>query len=427
MLENLLLQDRAASLIREDLAAASMPGAILLAGPEHAGKGTAALEIARALSCGEGAGWNCPCKDCELHRRLTHPDLAILGGRDFPAEIRCAAESLSRSLADESRKASAAPRFLFARTCRKLLRRFDEALWEGEEQRLAKAAPVLSELAELLEEISPGRPSGDADKELKAVEKAAQAAIKAWDQFGSQSAPAFMVRNAEKLARLAPAGRARTLVVERADLLQEAARNALLKVLEEPPPRATFILTASSRGAVMPTLLSRLRPYYFAERGKEGLEAVASKIFRIDARGSANLKEFFRTFSGKDPERLRRLARSFWACSFAAASRERPLPPALMEIARGAGREEEADLRALASEFGKEGGDPKEAFLRFLEELASVAGGALRSGGGDPWLQKAAEAAAALLREEAVAARVFNRGPQLALEDLGFRIREAIG
>ncbi|MCI8601813.1 MAG: DNA polymerase III subunit delta' [Oscillospiraceae bacterium] len=46
-------------------------------------------------------------------------------------------------------------------------------------------------------------------------------------------------------------------LIEGADAMNEAAANALLKVLEEPPPYLTFILTADNRSALPETIASR--------------------------------------------------------------------------------------------------------------------------------------------------------------------------
>src|SRR5687768_11675164 len=52
-------------------------------------------------------------------------------------------------------------------------------------------------------------------------------------------------------------GRRRVYIIERADTLNEAAANSLLKVLEEPPPYAVFVLLATHAGRLLPTVLSR--------------------------------------------------------------------------------------------------------------------------------------------------------------------------
>ena len=51
----------------------------------------------------------------------------------------------------------------------------------------------------------------------------------------------------------------RVVIVDPADDLTSSAANALLKNLEEPPSRTIFLLLARSRGALLPTILSRCR------------------------------------------------------------------------------------------------------------------------------------------------------------------------
>ncbi|HBH26123.1 MAG TPA: hypothetical protein DDX54_01810, partial [Rhodospirillaceae bacterium] len=55
----------------------------------------------------------------------------------------------------------------------------------------------------------------------------------------------------------AQAGGWRVVVVDDADAMTRAAQNALLKVLEEPPPRSIVLLVAHRPGALLPTIRSR--------------------------------------------------------------------------------------------------------------------------------------------------------------------------
>ena len=66
--------------------------------------------------------------------------------------------------------------------------------------------------------------------------------------------------------------------------MMDAARNALLKILEEPPEQTTFVLTTSRRQAIIPTILSRLRPYRFVQRDAAAARQVLVRVFRIDQR-----------------------------------------------------------------------------------------------------------------------------------------------
>lgn len=59
------------------------------------------------------------------------------------------------------------------------------------------------------------------------------------------------------LSHTAPGGGFRVVIVDPADDLNTQAANALLKNLEEPPPRTVFVLVANSFGRILPTLRSR--------------------------------------------------------------------------------------------------------------------------------------------------------------------------
>ncbi|HTX73282.1 MAG TPA: DNA polymerase III, partial [Rectinemataceae bacterium] len=131
MFENLLAQDEIRTQLRFDVENGKLPPTLLFSGPPASGKMTAALELARALGCahngaGERAPWGCSCPSCTRHRVIAHPDLLLFGSRSFPEEIPAAQELLLRVPG----KASA---YFFVRAVRKLLRRFDSALFEGEE------------------------------------------------------------------------------------------------------------------------------------------------------------------------------------------------------------------------------------------------------------------------------------------------------
>ncbi len=49
----------------------------------------------------------------------------------------------------------------------------------------------------------------------------------------------------------------KVLIIDQCDCLNESGQNAILKILEEPPAHAVFLLLASSREAMLPTIRSR--------------------------------------------------------------------------------------------------------------------------------------------------------------------------
>jgi DNA polymerase-3 subunit delta' len=55
-------------------------------------------------------------------------------------------------------------------------------------------------------------------------------------------------------------GQRRVFVLHDAEKLNEAAANAMLKTLEEPPPYVTLVLVANTSGDLLPTIVSRCQP-----------------------------------------------------------------------------------------------------------------------------------------------------------------------
>jgi DNA polymerase-3 subunit delta' len=76
------------------------------------------------------------------------------------------------------------------------------------------------------------------------------------------------IEQARKLtaaARLAPSeGKRQVFLIDHADRANDEASNSLLKILEEPPPSLTLILTAENPYDLLPTIRSRSIPFFFA-------------------------------------------------------------------------------------------------------------------------------------------------------------------
>jgi DNA polymerase-3 subunit delta' len=81
------------------------------------------------------------------------------------------------------------------------------------------------------------------------------------------------MRELEREANFRPfEGAARIFIVEDADLMNEAASNALLKTLEEPPPGSHLILTTTNPTALLATIRSRCQIIRFAPIASEEVE-----------------------------------------------------------------------------------------------------------------------------------------------------------
>ncbi|HEX5959226.1 MAG TPA: DNA polymerase III subunit delta' [Hyphomicrobiaceae bacterium] len=78
------------------------------------------------------------------------------------------------------------------------------------------------------------------------------------------------------LGHTADAGGWRVVIVDSADELNVNAANALLKSLEEPPPRALFLLVTSQPSGLLPTIRSRCRRLDLARLDGESLRQAAT-------------------------------------------------------------------------------------------------------------------------------------------------------
>jgi len=99
----------------------------------------------------------------------------------------------------------------------------------------------------------------------------------------------------EALAMKPYEARTRVVIIHGAQTLNLHAGNALLKLLEEPPDRTLFILTAPQTVDVMPTIVSRCQPVHFYPVSKnriadilqnEGLDSKEAVMLAAMAQGS---------------------------------------------------------------------------------------------------------------------------------------------
>jgi len=86
------------------------------------------------------------------------------------------------------------------------------------------------------------------------------------------------VRSLQRLFATAPTfSPLRVVVIDAADDLERPAANALLKMLEEPPPGTLFLLVCHAPGRLLPTIRSRCRLLRFGRLGDEVMRDVLEK------------------------------------------------------------------------------------------------------------------------------------------------------
>ncbi len=316
MFDNLLYQN-ASSLLKDDILNNRLPGAILLSGPSSSGKLTCALEIARILSCsGENpynqrGHWLCECPSCKKNKELSNTNVLLAGPRECSLEILAAKKAFLQAAFDNSSFLTAV-RYLFIRSVRKLTMRFSQVLWEGDDK-LSKLSPIMAAIDEDMEKLNPEKPLPDSEK----LEKICDSIIKNCDKLESafmyDSLPINQIRRASAWAHMKSVSGKKIFIIENAERMLESVRNALLKILEEPPEDMVFILTTSNRGAVMPTILSRVRTYSFTERSAVQQKEVVQRVFH--ARGDEEnllINDYLQLFLPVKPAEIKKSASSYF-------------------------------------------------------------------------------------------------------------------
>ena len=310
MFENLVNQE-AGKLLAADIRHNRLPGAILFSGSEASGKLTAALETARILSCHENpqGKWLCECPSCLQHKSLICSNLMLMGPRDCSLEISAAAKTFTEAHFINAKFIDAA-RYLFLRSVRKLTLRFNGILWEGDSS-LNKIGSLIEEINENLEVLDFPRELPDITEVKKICEEISKLCIKLEEDFLYDSIPINQVRNMEAWAHIKTEEGRKTVIVENADRMQTSVRNALLKILEEPPEDVVFILLTSKRNAIMQTILSRVRTYNFADRTLNQQQEVIQRVFHNDDfNGSIN--DYLLTYLPVTPTEIKGQARVFY-------------------------------------------------------------------------------------------------------------------
>ncbi|MEO8453569.1 MAG: DNA polymerase III subunit delta' [Sphingomicrobium sp.] len=165
------------------------------------------------------------------------------------------------------------------------------------------------------------------------------------------------VRSLSELFELSPAMSAwRVAVIDTVDELEPSGANALLKMLEEPPPNSLFFLVSHAPGRLLPTIRSRCRRLEFASLDDAAMTSILE--VRSPELGGA--------------ERQRVIAMSFGSAGRALAFAElglAKLEEAALAILRQGDRTN-ARRSDLASELGKKAAaDRYAAFLDLAPTL----------------------------------------------------------
>lgn len=387
-----------ASRFSAEIAADMFPHASLLVGSRYSGRMTAALELARTLSCRaeEGKGEEqCRCVSCQAFRQLENTNLIVISSRDHQSVIETA-------LANFQRQRNESSRLFLLRSVRILLLQYHGALMDQATQKnqasydsAAQASELLMDLATMDSDAS----TSSADKLVKNL-RAALKPLLAASRKNTSISIAQVRAIQEWIGLTAMDGAPRIVIIEALEQATEGARNSLLKMLEEPPENVWYILLTENPGRIMQTILSRVRKYYFPMVNDEGRKRLLQECFFAQPEQYDSMETYFLSNGGLDCKEAVSLARRF------------------LDGVMGRSTYENEDLAAFAA-WVDESGQHAYVFreLLLLLEQDYLAGRIDAS---------KAKALSGLISGTLNRAALFNQNRKLAIEGLYYQSKEIV-
>jgi hypothetical protein len=217
------------------------------------------------------------------------------------------------------------------------------------------------------------------------------------------------------------------IIIQNADAANESSRNAMLKILEEPPETVRFILTSSSRATIIATILSRSRLISFDPRTDYQAREIISRLFHAneeDIQEINSISEFFQNKSAYPPKIAIQDAALFVGALLGKAmekdaglSGERALE--LASMAQGQNVSTILMLRQVSEKtngFGAKNSKFTNSFLVFIRGVAQHLTSISNDPSSSASLTMYVDRLFSKLREMNMQYRTLNQSPELLLE-----------
>lgn len=259
----------------------------LFSGPSYSLRMSFALECVRILDCQQEGEALCRCPSCRSNRLLAQENLLIVSKRDHRHLVQSALSSYERLGTDYTKTEA-------IRALRTLLLAHHPQL------------STLAEAAALNDAVGQFAQSGEQDererkrwvKELGDGTRRLLGAMKK-----NVTITVSQVRSiAEWVGRSAIGSDKRFIIIEAMEETGLSARNALLKILEEPPAGVYFFLLSEHPGRIMQTILSRVRHTRFSPLSKEALAQYLQPYY--PAKEYDSLERFILESGGLDVQKI---------------------------------------------------------------------------------------------------------------------------
>ena len=278
------------TLLNEQIQKGTFSQVSLFGGDRFTLRMSAAIECARVLSCKSGAEASCTCSSCIQFASLSYSDLLIVSQRDHRLRIEAALNAFVQ-------EPNGVWRNRLIQTIRIPLLSYHPVLLEdanASQQGLAARALATSDL--LYDLLGKGELTQES---AEVFARSLRKALK--DLYASfPKSTTVTIREVRAVDRWVHqtniSGQLRFVILEGIEQTNVAARNALLKLLEEPPKGVYFFLISEHPSRIMETILSRSRRYLFAPLTKEAEKQFIAS-YRIGGTYE-NLQSFYLTQSG---------------------------------------------------------------------------------------------------------------------------------
>ncbi len=357
-----LTQPAIASQLAELTEIDRFPNAVLFSGERFTGRMFASMQICKALG-------------------VPPENIVIVSDRNHGDRIRTAL-----ALYRKNRNASA--KAFLRENVSILLQQYHGALLDGQstiagKKRFSDAA----EVADLLRDLDS---ASEAEAEAMAA-KLEKACSPLMDGNRSSAITIAQVRAIRDWCSTSDMeGMSKFIIIEGLENALDAAVNALLKTLEEPPKGSHFILISANSGKIPATILSRVRKFRFKDLEPGNVRYILNSLF-VDASKYQSLESFFLEGSGVNDALLRSCAKALVA-------------------------KQDFDMPALVSELeGSQGWD------RFFDLVI----GEIRDAYNELRMsQRVAQYLLDSVNDAVIKGATFNQMKRLTFEFVVFRIRE---
>jgi len=230
----------------------------LFCGPKYSSKMTAAIEVAKALSCtSDKLGESCTCKTCNLYDKYIMQNMVIVSNRDHENRINAAITSYLASRSDYAKD------FLI-KTVRVLLLSYHNGIYIDKNKKLFENAYIVSELVNEFAQNKEALKARETSRFIKSLREGLKPLLtvskKNMTNLSVDAVRALQIWLSNTLVN----EKVRVVVIEAIEKANESVKNSLLKILEEPNENVYFILISENPSRIMQTILSRVRKYTFS-------------------------------------------------------------------------------------------------------------------------------------------------------------------